>query len=234
MPIYDNKNYIKIMRPIPNNWPKDIEGIPFIKKSKIDISDINNGKWLISISNINSSAKNLSKKIVHCFKFDKELNRFYDNPYLVLERLTKCYAVATLDFSMHEGMQRAQIISATFKNRWFGVWLQMNGFEKIIITVGWVLPDTYDICFAGIEDGTTLLISTLGVCSKEKRKIFLNGYMEIKKRFPHSPIICVGNYIDGMDHNICFVSYQQSFGNNDIKSNYWQPSLFNWDYSEVI
>ena len=73
MPIYNYKDFIKILRPIPVNWPKDIEGIPFVKKSDIDISYINNGIWLISISNINKSTKKLNEKICHSFKYDKEL-----------------------------------------------------------------------------------------------------------------------------------------------------------------
>ena len=233
MPIYGNKDYIKILRPIPSNWPKDIEGIPFVRKSEIDISNVNNGKWLIGIHNINNNSKNLNKKICHCFKYDKDLNRFYNNPFLMLERMTKCYAASTLDISMHKEMQRAQIIEATFKNRWSGIWLQMNGFEKVIVTVGWVKPDTYDICFAGIEDGTTLLISTLGVCNDEAKDDFILGYNEMIRRFPNSKIICVGNKLKGMNDNTCFVSYRQAFGTRDKKINYYQPRLFNWDNSEV-
>ena len=233
MPTYNYKDYVKVMRPLPKNWPIDIEGIPFVKKSAINISDINNGKWLISISNINKSSKNLNRKISHCFRYDNELNRFYNNPFLFLERATKCYAASTFDISMHEEMQRAQIVAATFENRWSGVWLQTNGYERVVVTVGWVKPDTYDICFAGIEDGTTLMISTLGVCNDESKQDFLAGFGEMRKRFPHSQIICLGSKLDGMDENICYVSYDQAFGSLDKKHSYWQQKLFNWDFSEV-
>ncbi len=233
MPIYSNNDYVKIIRPIPNDWPKDIEGIPFIKKSEIDISDINNGKWLISVSNINKAAKNLDRKIAHCFKFDSELNRLYQNPFMTLRKMAKCYAASTLDISMHEQMQRAQIIDATFKNRWSGVWLQMNGFDRVIVTVGWVKPDTYDICFSGIENGTALMISTLGACNEDSKVDFVQGYKEMRKRFPDSQVICVGKRLEGMDENICYVDYDQSFGNFDSKQDYWQAKLFNWDFSEA-
>ena len=233
MPIYSNRDYIKIIRPIPSGWPKDIEGIPFVKRSVIDISDINNGKWLISVSNINKKAKNLSHKIAHCFKFDSELNRLYQNPYLILEKMTKCYAASTLDVSMHEEMQRAQIIGATFENRWSGVWLQMNGYERVLVTVGWVKPDTYDVCFAGIENGTPLMISTLGVCNENSKTDFLLGYSEMRRRFSDSQIICLGKRLNGMGEDICYVDYDQSFGNFDSKRGFWQPKLFNWDFSEV-
>lgn len=233
MPIYKNEDYIRLMRPIPDNWPLDVEGIPFVKKSDIDISNLDNGKWLISISNTYSNDKNAHRKIVHCFKENSELNRFYNKPYMFLSNIARYYAVSTFDFGMHPGMKRAQIIEATFKNRWSGVWAQMNGKKNVAITVGWVYEDTYDICFAGIYDGSLLLISTLGVCNDDSKEIFLGGYYELRERFPHSPIICLGNRLPGMHDDVCFIPYRNSFGNWDRYHDYWQPALFNWDGSEV-
>ncbi len=233
MPIYNNNNYVKVMRPIPEGWPLDIDGIPFVKKSDIDITNMENGKWLINLSNTYTNDKNASKKLVHCFKENNELDRFYNNPYMFLSKVGAYYASSTLDFGMHPGMKRAQIIEATFKNRWSGVWLQSNGHDKVAVTVGWVKPDTYDICFAGIEDGTLLIISTLGVCNDEAKDDFIKGYKELRRRFPSSQIICLGNKLPEMDNDICYVKYRHSFGNWDRYRNYWQPSLFNWDGSEA-
>lgn len=232
MPIYNNENFVKIMRPIPKDRPRGIEGIPYVKKSKIDISDINNGKWLINLNNIYSGDKNAYRKIVHCFKENNELDRYYNKPYMLLEKVCKYYATSTLDFGMHPGMGRAQIIDATFKNRWSVVWQQMNGHERVAVTVGWLFKDTYDICFTGIEDGTLLIISTLGVCNAMSRDIFLNGFKEMRRRFPHSQIICVGNKLPEMDNDVCFIDYKNSFGNFDKYCYYRQPALFNWDGKE--
>ena len=233
MPIYNNKEYIKLMRPIPNDWPVDVEGIPFVRKSIIDITNLNNGKWMINISNASESDKNAYRKLIHCFKENNELNRFYNNPFMFLSKIGPYYSSSTLDYGMHPGMKRAQIIEATFKNRWSGVWQQMNGKDKVAVTVGWVFKDTYDICFAGIEDGTLLIISTLGVCNDFSKDDFLNGYYEMRRRFPTSKIICIGNKIEGMDEDVCYIKYRQSFGNWDKYRNYWQPSMFNWNGMEV-
>ncbi len=233
MPVYENEIYIKLIRPVPETWPTDVYGIPFIKKSNIDISDINNGKWLIGLNNANSKDKNKLKKIVHSFKNDDEINRFYNKPYFMLERLCPYYCVATFDFSMDKKMKKAQIIDATFKNRWSGAWLQMNGQERVIVTVGWVEEDTYDICFAGIEDGTTLLISTLGIIKDGDYNLFIKGYKEMRKRFPSSQIICVGNRLECMDDDICYVSYKDSFGNRDNYHEKWQYHFLNWELKEV-
>ncbi|MCR4660690.1 MAG: DUF4417 domain-containing protein [Clostridia bacterium] len=233
MPIYKNKEYIKLMRPIPSNWPLDIEGIPYVRKSIIDIKNLNNGKWMINISNAQENDKYAYRKIIHCFKENNELNRFYNNPFMFLSKIGPYYASSTLDYGMHPGMKRAQIIDATFKNRWSGVWQQVNGKDRVAVTVGWVYEDTYDICFAGIEDGTLLIISTLGVCNEFSQDDFLKGYHEMRKRFPSSQIICIGNKIEGMDEDICYIKYRQSFGNWDRYRNYWQPSMFNWNEMEV-
>ena len=45
MPKYSKLNYVRLIRPMPENWPTDKYGIPFIKKKEIDISNLNNGKW---------------------------------------------------------------------------------------------------------------------------------------------------------------------------------------------
>jgi len=129
---------------------------------------------------------------------------------------------------------QTKLIDATFKNRWSGVWQQTNGISKVAVTVGWVFKDTYDICFAGIEDGTLLIISTLGVCNTFSKEVFLAGYQEMRKRFPSSQVICLGNRFDEMDADVCFVKYKNSFGNWDKYQNYWQPSFINWDNTEVL
>lgn len=233
MPKYSKLDYIKVMRPFPDNWPKDKYGIPFIKKTDIDISNLNNGKWLINVESVSFKDKNSKNKIVHFFKYDYVLERFYNNPVKTLQKVSRYYAVCTFDFSMHPKMTKAQIIDATFKNRWSGVWLQLNGYFNVIPTVGWVDEDTYDICFSGIQDGTVLIISTLGVCNDECNLLFLKGYKEMCKRFPNSKIICVGNKITGMDDDVCYVGYKSSFGNDDKYHKYWQPSMFNWNKLEV-
>lgn len=233
MPKYNNTDYIKLMRPIPKYWPIDEEGIPYIKKSDINISNLNNGLWLCSITNASIKDKNKSKKIIHCFKENKQLDNYYNKPYKFLENVGGYFACATFDYGMHPGMTRAQIIDATFKNRWSGVWMQSNGIKNIIVTVGWVYEDTYDICFSGIIDGSVLIISTLGCCNKEESSTFLKGYKEMRGRFSHSKIICYGNKIEGMDNDVCYVSYTLGFGNFDKYGGYYQPSLFNYDSMEV-
>ena len=76
MPVYNNKEYIRIVRPLPSFVKRDKRSIPFIEPVNIDISDINNGIWLINSKNANSKDKNgaptnariLAEKLASFFK----------------------------------------------------------------------------------------------------------------------------------------------------------------------
>ena len=59
----------------------------------------------------------------------------------------------------------------------------------------------------------------------------MNGYFELRKRFPASKLICVGDKLRGMDDDVCIVLYEESFGNWDRHCKFWQPKLINWDKS---
>ena len=228
IPIYRNKDYIKIMRPLPGYIQRDIWDIPCIEAQSIDISKLNNGQWLINMKNVSCNDKNPDKKIVHSFNYDNVLYRSFNNPIKYLERVAKYYAVSSFDFSMDDKMDFIPILNAIYNNRWSGAFMQAHG-KLVIPTVGWLTSETYDICFAGLRDGGVFIISTLGANNMESHSMFLDGYYELRKRFPSTAVICVGQRLDGMDDDVCYVSYKESFGNWDKYHDYWQPKIFNWD-----
>ena len=233
MLVYDNLNYVRIVRPLPNFVEHDAYGIPVMEAQSVDISKINNGIWLTNLSNATSGARNRENKIVHCFAKDEVLRRKYNNPYRLLEQLGGYYAASSLDFSMDEKMVEAQIILLTFQNRWSGAFLQTHGI-RTIPTVGWTIERFYDITFSGLRDGGTFIISTMNVREDGREKVFLRGYCEMRNRFPCTKIICVGAPLRGMDDDICFVKYfRESFGSWDRNPGkaIWQPGMFNWDGS---
>lgn len=216
------------MRPLPGYVARDIYDIPFIEAQDIDISGLNNSKWLINMKNAKSTDADADKKIVHSFCFDDVLYRAYNDPVSYLNRVSKYHAVASFDFSMHEGMDFKQILSATYDNRWMGAYMQSNG-KKVIATVGWVNKEYDDICFAGLRNGAIFMIATLGVNNKQCIQDFLRGYHEMRQRFPDSKIICVGDKVKGMDLDISYIPYEKSFGNWEQYPGYWQTQMINPD-----
>lgn len=152
MPIYDDKEYIRIIRPLPGFWERDILDIPYVEPEIIDLSKVNNGIWLTGANNMSFADQQSDQKIVHQFKSDKKLREYYNNPKRFLSKAAKYKAVATPDLSMDRKMDFHGIFDATYKNRWLGAYSQANGIVTFP-TVGW-LERKYDyICFAGLRDG---------------------------------------------------------------------------------
>ena len=233
MPVYKYKDYVKIMRPLPDYVARDIYDIPFIEIDDIDISNLNNGKWLVNVKNCSKNDKHQSEKIVHNFCYDEVLMRDYNNPFRFLEKVGPYFAASSSDFSMDSKMGFKEILDATYNNRWMGAFLQTHG-KKVIPTVGWVGAKYYDITFAGLRDGGVFIISTIGANNDISYAEFIDGYHELRRRFPNTQLICVGDFIEGMDSDICYIPYEDSFGSWDKKQDWWQPKLFNWDMSYAM
>lgn len=232
MPSYNYKDYVRIARPLPKFVERDAYDIPVIQPQRIDISAMNNGLWLINMKNMSAKDNLPSRKIVHSFCYDDALDRAYNNMIQYLARAARYRAVSSFDFSMHPGMDFPQILNATYKNRWSGAFMQTHGMISFA-TVGWVGPDTYDITLSGLRDGGIFLISTLGANNPLSQDLFLQGYHEMRRRFPNTTIICVGDRMEGMDDDVCYVKYEDSFGSWDRNKDWWQPSLVNWDMTIV-
>lgn len=191
MPIYNTREFTNIMRPEPIGWGKDIFDIPFIEREELPISLMGGDLFLINPSNVSKGDGDKERKIVHSFLFDNSLEKEYENPMKFIQKISGYYGVTSLDFSMHPKMNKWSIIQAVAKSRWFGRYLQSYGI-RVYPTVGWVDEDTYDICFAGLRDGSVFFISTLGVNNEFCRPMFFKGLFELRKRFPNSRQICVG------------------------------------------
>ena len=230
MPVYNDNEYLRIVRPLPAFVKRDSFDIPVIEPIEIDISKMNNGLWLSATNNVSQNDKNASSKIAHAFKFDETLRSIYNNPKSFLKKAGKYKAVASLDFSMDVKMDFYGIYSATYQNRWFGAYMQTNGIS-VIPTVGWLTRDTYDLCLSGLRDGGVFLISNLGCNNPDSYSMFIEGFLEIKKRFPNTKIICLGKRLENMDDSVCIVDYKDSFGSWDKKNCIWQTSFVNWDMS---
>jgi hypothetical protein len=99
----------------------------------------------------------------------------------------------------------------TFKNRWCGAHWQRYGLS-VIPTVSWSSKASYEFCFDGIEVGSVVALSTLGVLNDEK--IFMEGYNEMVNRIKPSSVVCYGKIFSDMSKktNIVSVDYLETTG----------------------
>ena len=131
----------------------------------------------------------------------------------------------TPDYSMFPQMDEYGIFKATYENRYLGaLWYSMG--ILVILTIGWTTPKYYSLCFLGVEKGSVVAISTMGVQQDDiTQKLFLDGYHEMQQRLQPSLVICLGSCLkEIVEENVLYISYDQSFGNQFQVG--WQEPLF--------
>lgn len=219
--IHGQKNYekYKVLRPLYSNHKYDKYGFPIIKKDNFNFECWNKTK-VCNFKNIKSQ-NDKENSIVLMFNYDNIINKIWNDPYRYLSKLLGFKAICTPDFSIYPNMNINDIRYNIYKNRWIGCLLQEKGY-KVIPTIQWSCEDTYDMCFSGIEKGSTVIISTLG-CTSNCR-IFLDGFNRMKDVIEPSLIIVFGDMMPGMTGTFLQFNYEDSF--NKPQKNYEQLSLF--------
>ncbi len=188
--------------------------LPLVKKQEISLEDVK----LIGYDKINQS--NNYDKIVHFFLDDYRFENIYNNPENKVETLKKYKAVLTPDFSMFVEMPIALQLFSTFKNRWVGAYLQEQGIS-VIPTVRWGDLTSFNFCFDGIEKGSIVAVSTIGI--KKEKSHFILGYNEMLSRIKPSKIICYGKPFDEMKGDIIEVDYGET---NNLNKGFFVKKTF--------
>lgn len=147
--------------------------------------------------------------LVHFFKNDDCFEYLYDDAYGArdisrLKRLAQYTAVCTPDFSLYPEMPYSVQIKQVFKNRWCGAHWQAAGL-CVLPTITWADEPSYDFCFDGVEQHSTVVVSTVG--SNKFKKQYLSGYNKMLEVIQPQTIICYGDPFDEMDGNIICYPY---------------------------
>lgn len=225
MPEYPYDDLISVLRKLPPDIKRGKHSIPFIPKQEIDLKNLNDGLFLQGFQNCTSQDKDCKNKIVHFYIYDKLLEPLYQNPLRYIPKLGKYYAVRTPDYSRFTDSDEYEILSATYKNRFLGALWSEYGIN-VIPTIGWAGKSSFEICFEGVEQGSVVSISTIGVHNdQECVQDFLTGYDARRNTINPSSIICLGDMVKGRDtENVYFIPYKDSFGRQFKEG--WQSKLF--------
>lgn len=184
-----------------------IVDIPIITKQDIDLKDLR----LIGYDKTKLNDEKNIDSIVHFFLDDYKFEVIWNNPEPRIEKLSQYKGVLAPAFSTYYTMPNAMQIFNTFRSRWCAAYLQSKGLT-VIPTVSWGKPESYWYCFDGIEKGSIVAISTLGV--KKEKDFFLMGYNEMQRRIEPKAVICYCSPFPEMKGNIISVDYAET---NNIK-----------------
>ena len=190
---FTDEDKLLVLRSMIGEYEENEFHMPVIRRIAIDNVDWNNLR-LISYKSI-SAKTSLENYLVTMFSFDKNLARLWNNPLKVVPLYQTARFISTPDFSVYSNMNYNELRHNVFRNRWLGV-IWQNYRCKVLPTIQWCSPDTYDLCFGAIEERCSVIISTVGC--KNNQKVFLQGFDEMKRRINPDLIIVYGNMIPGM------------------------------------
>ncbi|MFQ9793048.1 MAG: DUF4417 domain-containing protein [Acutalibacteraceae bacterium] len=177
--------------------------IPIVKKQHVNVETIT----LIGYDHVKPEEKEFTHAMVHFFLDDYKFEVLWNNPEPRIKKLAQYRAVLTPQYSLYTEMPMTLQLYNTFRNRWVGAYLQSRGIT-VIPTVCWGTPQSYWFCFDGLETGSIVTVSTLGV--RTEKELFMHGYQEMIKRVNPEAVICYGNPFDEMEGNIIAVDYAKT------------------------
>lgn len=137
-----------------------------------------------------------SNTAIHFFLDDYRFESVWNNPRRSLDALSRIGLVLSPDFSLWRDMPMAMQIWQVYRNRWLGRYWQECGIS-VIPTIGWSDSQSFDFCFLGVEMGSIVAISTVGVTADATaRRLFRKGFEQMVDVIKPSAILCYGRLVD--------------------------------------
>lgn len=142
-----------------------------------------------------SKEKNPRQSILHCFVDDSRFYGLWREPLKILDTLLNFKYVCPCDFSVYSNMPLALQIYNVYRNRAIHHYLTCCGVNCIPV-VTWSDESSFEWCFDGLPQNSTLSISTNGCHSIRSREHYKRGFYEICKRLNPNRVIVVGSEIE--------------------------------------
>lgn len=162
----------------------------------------------------------LQNKSIHFFQHDYQFNCLWNRIDRYAEKISHFKCVLTPDFSMYTDFPKAIQIYNHYRKHWCGAYLQEYGC-KVIPTISWSTPDSYEWCFDGEPEGGTVAVSSVGCMNSiGKKRLFLSGYNAMVERLHPESIIFYGKVPEECKGNIVRIKqFADKF--NEVKCNGW-------------
>mgnify|MGYP004646051419 FL=1 len=138
------------------------------------------------------NCSNTDQKAVHFFLDDYQFYSLWRTPDRYVDKLSRFRYVLTPDFSTYTDFPKAIQIYNHYRKHWVGAYLQEYGC-RVIPTISWSTPDSYEWCFDGEPEGGTVAVSSVGCMNgKAKKELVLSGYNAMIERLHPESIIFYG------------------------------------------
>jgi len=133
---------------------------------------------------------------IHFFIDDYQFERCWASPEKYIDVLREYECILTPDFSLYMDMPMPMKIWNIYRSRQIGAYYQARGI-KVIPTISWAEPETFEFCFLGIPKGSIVAVSTIGVKQdSEALEIWEAGMEAMIEQIEPSTILVYGGELE--------------------------------------
>ena len=134
---------------------------------------------------------------VHFFLDDYRFEVAWSMPLRGLKRPVRVGLSLTPDFSLWTEMPLVMQQWNVYRSRWCGMWMSQQGVT-VIPTISWSTPESYEFAFLGIQEQSTVAISTVGV-TKASYGLFIDGVNAMRSTIRPKAILVYGRELPRLD-----------------------------------
>lgn len=132
---------------------------------------------------------------IHFYVDDYQFERIWNYPEKYTDILREYDCILTPDFSLYMDMPMPMKIWNVYRSRQIGAYYQSKGI-MVIPTLSWAEPETFCFCFQGIEKGSVVSVSTVGVKElKKAQEIWKDGMDEAIRQIEPAAVLEYGGDI---------------------------------------
>jgi hypothetical protein len=132
---------------------------------------------------------------VHFFLDDFRFESVWGRPEKGLLYVARIGAALTPDFSLYPEMPLAAQLWQVYRNRWCGAFWRSRRV-RVIPTVSWSDERSFPFCFLGVEPGSAVAVSTVGLAGRgatdEERGMFRAGYARMLESIEPRRVLLYG------------------------------------------
>jgi len=165
-------------------------------------------------------------KTVGFFRADSGFEVVRNRPWRYTGKLVQYKYVMSPDFSVYYDTSIDEQWLSVYLNRLIGAYWQKCGLT-VVPTIAWGDAQSFAFCFQGLEQGSTVAISTIGA-KKHSEDLFMAGFIELCKRVRPACIICYCKPFPAMHDyaNILFVEHEGTAAKRRARERILQATPF--------
>lgn len=149
-------------------------------------------KRFVTFSELSRTA-DLANCCVTCFDADYLIERLWQVPGRYAARFAACMCFAEPDFSLRVDDPLAVQIANTYRSRAVSCYMVEHN-ARLLPSVSWAGPQSYEFCFDGHGRGGAVLVSTIGTRRDERSQIyFRRGFDEMLRRLSPEAVVLYGD-----------------------------------------